>query len=182
MNLAELQKILADQKHPPVHLWEPDNCGDMDMVIKADGTWLYKGSSIDRKPLVKLFSTVLRLDSDNEYYLVTPVEKLRITVDDAPFTAVECDCLVDDDTQRLVFRTNVDELVVAGPEHRLRVRQSASDESPRPYLHVRAGLDALIGRNVFYQLVDLARSESLANGQEQLVIDSDGASFVLGSV
>lgn len=180
MDLSELQKILDDQSHPPVHLWEPDHCGEMDMVIKADGKWLYQGSPISRQKLVNLFSTVLRLDDDGDYYLVTPVEKLKIKVDDAPFVAVEVDRLTDGDIDRLVFRTNVDELVVAGPDHRIRVVVDSASDQPRPYLHVRAGLEALISRTVFYQLVDMAAHSSLEDNGVRISIDSDGETFILG--
>ncbi len=180
MNLTELQKILDDQSHPPVHLWEPDYCAEMDLVIKSDGSWHYMGSPISRKKLVKLFSTVLRLDADSHYYLVTPVEKLRIRVEDAPFTAVEVDQVTGDGDDRLVFRTNVDELVVAGPDHRVRVIVDPDDGTPRPYVHVRAGLDALISRAVFYQLVDMASHTTGDDDVVRLSIDSAGETFILG--
>lgn len=138
---------------PPVHLWNPASCGEIDMVIRSDGLWFHEGAPIGRPQLVRLFSTVLRKDSDG-YWLVTPVEKLRITVEDAPFTAVR----VDRDGQALVFHTNVGDRVEAGPDHPIRVEMDADSGEPRPYLHVRAGLEALIVRAVFYELVAMGEA------------------------
>lgn len=141
---------------PPVHLWNPDFCGDIDMRIARDGTWYYLGSPIGRKPLVRLFSTILRHDEDGKYYLVTPVEKVGIRVDDAPFVAVEMTVEGTGEDQVLHFRTNVDDWVTAGPDHPIRVEIDPATEEPSPYVHVRARLEALIARAVFYDLVDLA--------------------------
>src|SRR5688572_16118992 len=135
---------------PPVHLWNPESCGEIDIVIRADGLWLHEKTPIGRPQLVRLFSTVLRKDPDG-YWLVTPVEKLRITVEDAPFTAVR----VDREGEALAFRTNVGDRVEAGPEHAIRVEMDSESGEPRPYLHVRAGLEALIARPVFYELVSM---------------------------
>ena len=134
---------------PPVHLWNPPHCGEIDIRIRPDGTWLHEGTPIGRPALVRLFSTVLRRDPDG-VYLVTPAEKLRITVEDAPFLAIG----MAREEGALRFVTNVGDVVEAGPEHPIRVETGASGE-PRPYLHVRGGLDALIARAVFYDLVAL---------------------------
>src|SRR6516165_108596 len=136
---------------PPVHLWNPAHCGEIDIVIKRNGLWFHEGAPIGREALVRLFSTVLRKDPDG-VYLVTPVEKMKITVEDAPFVAVR----VDREGDRLKFLTNVGDVVEAGPEHAIRVEMSPGDSAPRPYLHVRGGLDALIARPVFYELVEMA--------------------------
>jgi hypothetical protein len=157
---------------PPVHLWSPDHCGDIDIVIRKDGLWMHEGSPIGRAALVRLFSTVLRKDPDG-FHLVTPVEKLRIEVEDAPFVAVS----VDRRGEALVFTTNVGDEVEAGPEHAIRVETGPGEGEPRPYLHVRAGLDALIARAVFYELINLADPES-----GRLVVTSNGASFDLGAL
>lgn len=141
---------------PPVHLWNPDFCGDIDMRIARDGTWYYLGSPIGRKPMVRLFSTILRHDADGKFYLVTPVEKVGIRVDDAPFVAIEMTVEGAGPEQVLRFRTNVDDWVTAGPEHPIRVAIDPKTEEPSPYIHVRARLEALIARAVFYDLVDLA--------------------------
>jgi hypothetical protein len=154
---------------PPVHLWNPPNCGEIDIVIKPDGRWIHEGSPIGREALVRLFSTVLRKDPDG-IYLVTPVEKLRITVEDAPFVAVR----VDRDDGALRFTTNVGDEVEAGPENPLRVEVDEAGE-PRPYVHVRRGLEALISRPVFYELVEMAEERDGVLG-----VGSNGAWFPLG--
>ncbi|MDA0338596.1 MAG: DUF1285 domain-containing protein, partial [Proteobacteria bacterium] len=177
--MAEIFTRLQDKKLPPVHLWEPDFCGDIDMRIARDGTWYYMGSPIGRKRMVKLFSTVLRHDDDGKTYLVTPIEKLGIIVDDAPFVAVEADIFDPGNTQTIVFRTNVDDEVIAGPDHPIRVETDPKTLEPSPYVLVRDGLWALINRPVFYQLVD-AGVERQIDGEMKLGIESDGAFFVIG--
>ena len=158
---------------PPVHLWNPVHCGDIDIRIARDGTWFHDGSPIGRPALVRLFSTVLRRDPDG-FHLVTPVEKLRIQVEDAPFTAVRVDRVGHD----LRFVTNVGDEVWAGPDHALEVRQDASTGQPAPYLHVRRGLMARLTRPVFYELADMA--EPRAGGE--LAVRSGGQWFSLGAV
>ncbi len=148
----------------PVHLWNPDFCGDIDMRIARDGTWFYQGTPIGRKPMVKLFSNIIRRDGD-DYFLVTPVEKVGIRVDDAPFVAVTLDVQGQGDSQVLRFTTNVDELLDAGLEHPLRVVIDPVTQEPAPYVRVRTNLEALVHRNVFYQLVELAVSRPI-NGQK----------------
>ena len=165
---------------PPVHLWNPPCCGDIDMRIARDGTWYYMGTPIGRKPMVRLFSTIIRRDGD-EYFLVTPVEKCGIRVDDAPFVAVSLLVEGAGRDQVLRFVTNVDDEVVAGVEHPLRVVTAAVSGEPAPYLHVRVNLEALIHRNVFYQLVDLAVTEHKAS-QQWLGVWSSGEFFPIGLV
>jgi hypothetical protein len=157
-SLGELAALLGKGRLPPVHLWNPAHCGDSQMRIARDGTWFHEGSPIGRKELVRLFSTILRREADGSHVLVTPAEKLDILVEDAPFIAVEVTTAGQGRDRRLIFRTNVDDLVEAGPDHRLRI-ETAPDGSPRPYLHVRAGLEALVNRPVFYELADLALGE-----------------------
>ena len=135
---------------PPVHLWNPPHCGDLDMRIARDGTWFYMGTPIGRPELVKLFSTILRKDGD-DYVLVTPVEKVGITVDDAPFVAVDFNLKGDG----LVFETNVGDVMTAGPEHPIRVVRDPETGEPAPYVLVRANLEALIDRKSFYRLVEI---------------------------
>ncbi|MEP4379899.1 MAG: DUF1285 domain-containing protein [Alphaproteobacteria bacterium] len=135
---------------------EPVDCGHFDMRIGRDGTWYYRGSPIGRKPLVTLFSSVLKRDKDGQYWLETPVERGRIDVDDAPFTAVEMDVTGQGRDQKLIFRTNLDETVTAGAENPLRIAFDESSGEPSPYIHVRDGLEALLTRAVYYQLADLA--------------------------
>jgi uncharacterized protein len=159
---------------PPVHLWNPPHCGEIDIRIARDGTWLHEGAPIGRAPLVRLFSTVLRRDPDG-FHLVTPVEKLRIRVDDAPFLAVQVDRVGED----LRFLTNVGDEVVAGPEHRIEVSTDPSTNEPAPYLHVRRGLMARLSRPVFYELVEVAQARP-APGGEVYGVTSGGMWFPLG--
>ena len=170
--LGELAALLGQDKLPPVHLWNPAHCGDSFMRIVSDGTWFHEGSPIGRKELVRLFSTILRREADGSHVLVTPVEKLSVVVEDAPFIAVEATTEGEGPARRLIFRTNVDDLVEAGPDRELRV-ETAADGTPRPYLHVRGGLEALVNRAVFYQLADLA----LAEGASPPGLWSGGAFF-----
>ncbi len=163
---------------PPVHLWNPEFCGDIDIRIARDGTWFYMGSPIGRQRLVRLFSTVLRKDSDGEHYLVTPVEKLRITVDDAPFLVVQLDEKGHGENQSIYFRTKTDDVILADRDHRIWV-EFAEDGEPSPYIEVRSGLYALIARNVYYQLVELG-IENEQEGVRQFGVWSDGQFFVLG--
>lgn len=178
-NLAEIMTRLQDKSLPPVHLWNPEFCGDIDMRIARDGTWFYMGTPIGRPRMVKLFSTVLRHDDDDKFYLVTPVEKIGITVDDAPFVAVEATAFGEGEDQIIVFRTNVDEEVIAGPENPIRVEIDPETQEPSPYVLVRDNLEALIGRAVFYQLVDLGEQVE-QDGQEVLGVWSKGEFFTIG--
>lgn len=158
---------------PPVHLWNPANCGEIDIRILRDGTWLHQGTPIGRPALVRLFSSILRKDPDG-VFLVTPAEKLRITVEDAPFTAIG----VERDGEALRFATNVGDLVEAGSGHALRV-EAGPGGAPRPYLHVRAGLDALVLRPVFYELVEMGEQRQAPAGP-RLAVASNGEWFDLG--
>ena len=139
---------------PPVHLWNPPFCGDLDMRIARDGTWFYQGTPIGRPGLVKLFSSVLKRE-DGKYFLVTPVEKVGITVDDAPFVALDFEAQGSASDQCLTFETHVGDSAVAGPDHPIRVVRDASTGAPSPYVLIRADLEALIDRKSFYRLVDL---------------------------
>lgn len=159
---------------PPVHLWHPEHCGAIDIRIAANGLWFHEGSPIGREALVRLFSTVLRKDPDG-FHLVTPVEKLRITVDDAPFVAVR----VDAGGGVLRFTTNVGDVVEAGPDHPIRVEVDDANGEPRPYVHVRADLEALIARPVFYELSEMAVERPAATGP-MMSVASNGAWFGLG--
>lgn len=155
-------------------------CGEFDIRIGLDGTWFYHGSPITRKPLVKLFASVLRRDDSGAYWLVTPAEKGRITVDDAPFVAVELTVAGVGRAQQLIFRTNIDELVTAGPDHHIRVTVDTDNDAPRPYVGLGRGLEALIARPVFYQLVELGVEERQADGAAEYGVWSCGRFFPLG--
>ncbi|MGE4325631.1 MAG: DUF1285 domain-containing protein [Pseudodonghicola sp.] len=139
---------------PPVHLWNPDFCGDLDMRIARDGTWFYLGTPIGRPELVKLFSSILKKE-DGKYFLVTPVEKVGITVDDAPFLAVDFEAEGEGRDQVLTFTTKTGDVAVAGPDHPIRVVRDPETGEPSPYVLVRTNLEALIDRKSFYRLVEL---------------------------
>jgi len=153
-SLAEAARAAQGKGLPPVHQWNPPFCGDLDMRIARDGTWFYLGTPIGRPELVRLFSTILRKD-DDKYFLVTPVEKVGITVDDAPFVAVDFEAEGEGESQELVFETNVGDRMVAGPENPIRVERDADTGEPSPYVLVRDNLEALIDRKSFYRLVDI---------------------------
>lgn len=176
--LAGLQALVqrgdgSEKGLPPVHLWEPDFCGDLDMVIKADGTWFYMGTPIGRQALVKLFSTVLRKDENGETYLVTPVEKIGITVEDAHFVAVEMNVHEENGESVLTFRTNVGDIVTAGPENPLRFVIVEGNNGVKPYIRVRGRLDAVLARPVMYELIALGQ-EIEVNGQVMFAVQSKG--------
>jgi hypothetical protein len=173
--LEALLKAQAGDRLPPVERWNPPYCGDIGMAIQRDGTWLYQRSPIGRKALVKLFSRVLRKDEDGRHYLVTPVEKVDVAVADAPFLAVEMEVQGQGPEQRLIFRTNVDDVVRCGPSHPLRFVVEEGSGGLKPYLLVRGRLEALVTRAVYYDLVELA----LEGEDGSLGVWSDGAWFAM---
>ena len=148
--LAASAKALKTKGLPPLEQWNPPFCGDLDMHIKRDGTWFYQGTPIGRPELVKLFSTILWREGD-KYFLVTPVEKVGITVEDAPFVAVD----FEQDGDALRFETNLGDFAVAGPDYPIRVVRDPNTGEPAPYILIRRNLEALIDRKSFYRLVDL---------------------------
>ena len=162
---------------PPVHLWNPPFCGDLDMRIAADGTWYYLKTPIGRPALVKLFASVLKREGD-KYFLVTPVEKCGITVDDAPFMAVEM--RVDEGLggRVLNFRTNIDDWVVCGSDHKLRFEPEPNTGGLKPYLHVRRDLWAKVTRALFYDLVELGEERNVA-GELMFGVASGDEFFVM---
>ncbi len=185
---------------PPVHLWNPAFCGDIDMRIARDGRWYYMGTTIDRPAMVKLFAGILRREPDDTYVLVTPVEKVGIRVDDAPFVAVELAVQGKGRQQSLAFRTNLDDVVPLDAAHPLRVAENPDTGEPSPYIVVRDRLEALIARPVYYELVALAETRAAADGGTELAaadggtelaaaaggtelgVWSDGRFFVLGKL
>ena len=160
---------------PPVDRWHPDYCGEMDMVIKRDGTWWHEGTRITRDRLVRLFSTILRKDEDGQTYLVTPVEKIRITVETAPFIATRVDAVGEGRDQSLVFTTNMGDLAEAGPDLPIDVQFDEETGEPTPLVRVRGRLDALMARPVFYELAELAEEKDGVMG-----VWSGGEFFALG--
>lgn len=167
--IARAAGAAARRGPPPAHLWNPPFCGDIDMRIAADGTWFYLGAPIGRPAMVRLFASVLRREG-GRFYLVTPVEKVGIRVDDAPFVATDFRAEGD----RLVFTTNVGDETAAGPENPLRF--AMTDGAPRPYVHVRRGLEALIDRKTFYRLVDRGETARV-DGTDWFGVRSGGAFF-----
>ncbi|MCP4318751.1 MAG: DUF1285 domain-containing protein [Hyphomicrobiales bacterium] len=166
---------------PPVDKWEPEFCGDLDMEIRADGTWFYMGTPIRREPLVRLFSTVLHRDADGKTYLVTPVEKVGIRVEDAPFVAVEMSIGERDGQQVLTFRTNVGDVVEAGSDHPLRFEIAGENDELKPYLLVRGRLEALVSRSLMYDIIDLGNARSIS-GTDMFCITSAGTAFPIMSM
>ena len=171
LSLADVARLVAERKLPPVDAWQPTHCGDSEMRIARDGTWFHQGSPIGRAAMVALFATILRREPHGGYVLVTPVEKLDIVVEDAPFVAVEVKAEAAGAASRLAFRLNTGELVAAGADHPLRF--APGEDGPRPYLHVRGGLEALVARPVWYELAERALDEDPAG------IWSNGAFFAL---
>ncbi len=165
---------------------EPQDCGDLPFVIQRDGTWLYRGSPIGRKELVCLFASVLRREACGDYVLQTPAERGRIEVEDAPFVAVELDWSGIGPTQVLTFRTNIDQMIAAGPDHPIRVAYDMLTCAPIPYLLIRHGsghypIEARIGRAVYYELVAIAEP-GVVMGREVLGVWSQGVFFALGDI
>ena len=173
LDLAAIVRLVEERRLPPVEQWNPAHCGDAEMRIARDGTWYHQGSPIGRAAMVRLFSTVLRREPDGGFVLVTPVEKLSIEVEDAPFLATALKAEGDGTARRLVFQLNTGDLVTAGLEHPLRFDEG--EDGPRPYLHVRGGLEALVARPVYYELAEMALAA------EQPGLWSDGAFFPLAA-
>lgn len=161
---------------PPVERWNPEFCGDIDMEIRRDGTWFYMGTPIGRMPLVRLFASVLRKDTDGRTYLVTPVEKIGIRVDDAPFVAVEMHHELRDGNPVITFRTNVGDVVEAGRDHPIRFVEEPDNAGVKPYVLVRGRLEALLARPVMYELISHGREMKIGR-KTMFAIESAGAVF-----
>lgn len=184
ISLNDLLKVISPdpsgRKLPPVDTWAPERSADIDMEIRADGSWWHEGGRINRQKLVKLFSTILRKDEDGSHWLVTPYEKVVVHVEDAPFIAVRVErAQGDGEDQTLAFVTNVGDVVVAGPDHPIRVETDADTLEPSPYLHVRGRLEAKLSRPVFYELAGLAVEGSGAH-EGRMGVWSQGMFFDLG--
>ncbi|NJM35938.1 MAG: DUF1285 domain-containing protein [Rhodomicrobium sp.] len=172
---AALEGAGAAKGPPPVERWDPPYCGELGLTIRRDGLWIYQGSPIGRARLVRLFSTVLKREGDR-YFLVTPVEKLGIDVEDAPFVAVLMRAEGEGENRGLVFTTNVGDEVAAGPRHELRFETNRETGEATPYIHVRGGLWALVARAVYYDLVALGETRKTA-GRNVFGVASDGVFF-----
>lgn len=174
LSLVSIEQMLLDQPtQPPVHLWKPKLSGEIDILIRADGRWLHEGGLIERDKLVALFASILRREDDGEYYLLTPVEKWRITVEDAALLAVDMDVIVEEGGQQLVFTTNVGTRFLLDKDHPLRV---VTDECghPSPELILNNGLHAKLSRSVYYRLVELAEQKG-----ECFIVRSAGQEFTV---
>ena len=171
LNLADIAKLVAERKLPPVESWDPENTGDSEMRIAADGKWYHQDGEITRPAMVRAFSSLLRRDADGSYWLVTPQQKLSIHVDDTPFVAVEIQSEREGAQRSLAFRLNSDDLVVAGPEHAIELRNDL------PYLHVRNGLWAKLSRSAYYELAEIALNESPKDPR----VWSNGEMFAVGA-
>ncbi|WP_424969623.1 DUF1285 domain-containing protein [Dinoroseobacter sp. S76] len=174
-DIAASARAASEKGLPPVHLWTPPFCGDLDIHIARDGKWYYEGSLISRAPLVRLFSSILKLE-DGKYFLVTPVEKVGITVEDAPFVATDFDVSAEEDVQVLTFTTQVGDTSRAGTENPIRVTRDTETGEPAPYIHIRRGLEALIDRKSFYRLVELGETAPF-EGEDWFGVRSDGVFF-----
>lgn len=172
MSLEDVARAVAARRLPPVENWNPAHCGDSAMRIARDGTWYHEGAPIRRPAMVRLFSTILRREPDGGHVLVTPVEKLSIAVEDAPFVAIAMKAEGDGRGGRLGFQLNTGDLVTAGPDHAIRVTDR--EHGPRPYLHVRGGLEAVLARPVYYELAERALASDVSPG-----VWSDGVFFPL---
>lgn len=179
-NFLSFAGKLENRKLPPVDQWNPAFCGDIDIRIARDGTWYHEGRPFLRQPLVRLLSSILKREGD-EYFLVSPVEKMRIQVEDVPFVAVGLTREDDENNSAptLVFRTLTDDVIRLDKEHPLRVQTDPANGEPRPYIQVRGEMEARIHRPVFYELVELGR-EVIRQGEPHLIIDSAGLEFDLG--
>ncbi|WP_114953356.1 DUF1285 domain-containing protein [Sphingosinicella terrae] len=173
LTLADIARLAEARRLPPVEKWDPQHCGHSGMRIARDGTWFHEGRPIGRPEMVRLFSTILRREPDGSFVLVTPVEKLAIDVDDAPFLAVEVKSAGESRSRSLAFRLNSGDLVVAGPDHPIILR--SGKDGPHPYLAVRGGLEAMLARPVYYELAEIA----LAEASQPAGIWSSGAFFAL---
>jgi hypothetical protein len=173
--LAQSARAAKTRGLPPVDQWNPPFCGDLDMRIARDGTWYYLGTPMGRIELVKLFSSILRKDGD-QYFLVTPVEKVGITVDDAPFVAVDFTVVGQGADQALTFETHVGDVATAGPDHPIRVALDPATGEPSPYILIRRNLEALIDRKSFYRLVDICQHQ-MHDGASWFGVMSQGQFF-----
>ncbi|WP_100642376.1 DUF1285 domain-containing protein [Alteromonas facilis] len=181
MDLNQLQKSLGDnaaeQSLPPVERWNPAFCGDIDINIARNGQWFYMKSPIGRKALVRLFSTIIKRE-DDEYFLVTPVEKVRITVEDVPFVITEWE----QQDEKLVVKTQTDDVVVVGEQHPVELRYDEASQTHIPYVNVRRNLWARIHQNIFYQWAEIARLEEQDDGSTEALLMSGDYEFSIGQV
>ena len=181
-NPASILKVISnykDKKLPPVHLWNPPLCENVEMKIDREGRWFFMNSPIGRERMVELFSKVLRLDEDGEYYLVTPVEKIRIEVEERPFLIIDYQLIKKDDKQVISFETNTGDIFLLDKDHPINVNINPKTGEPKPYVLVRSNLEGIISRNIYYKLIELAETKKV-EGEQILVLKSDNQDFEIG--
>ena len=176
--LKEISKY-EDKKFPPVHLWNPPLCENVEMRIDREGRWFFMNSPIGRERMVKLFSKVLRLDEDGEYYLVTPVEKIRVEVEERPFLIIDYQLIKKGKEQLISFETNTSDIFLLDKDHPITVSINPKTGEPRPYVLVRSNLEGIISRNMYYKLIELAETKKV-EGEQILVLKSDNQDFEIG--
>lgn len=181
-NPASILKVISnykDKKLPPVHLWNPPLCENVEMKIDREGRWFFMNSPIGRERMVELFSKVLRLDEDGEYYLVTPVEKIRIEVEERPFLIIDYQLIKKDEKQVISFETNTKDIFFLDKDHPINVKTNPKTGEPKPYVLVRSNLEGIISRNIYYKLIELAETKKV-EGEQILVLKSDNQDFEIG--
>jgi len=176
--LKQISKY-KDENLPPVHLWNPPICENVEMRIDREGRWFFMNSPIGRKRMVKLFSKVLRLDDDGEYYLVTPVEKIRIEVEERPFLIIDYQLSTENKRQLISFETNTGDMFLLDKEHPITVSTNPKTGEPKPYVLVRSNLEGLISRNIYYKLVDLSDIKK-ENDENIFLLKSNNQTFEIG--
>ena len=178
-----LQQItkFENEKLPPVHLWDPPLCENVEMKIDREGRWYFMNSPIGRERMVKLFSKVLRFDEDGEYYLVTPVEKIRIVVDERPFVIVDYHITKKNKKQVITFETNTGDMFLLDKKHPINVEVNKKTGEPKPYVLVRSNLEGLISRNIYYKLIEISEHKKTSEG-EVFILKSSNQSFKIGSL
>jgi len=185
MNTTNAASILKDilkyedKKFPPVHLWNPPLCENVEMRIDREGRWFFMNSPIGRERMVKLFSKVLRLDEDGEYYLVTPVEKIRVEVEERPFLIIDYQLIKKGKEQLISFETNTSDIFLLDKDHPITVSINPITDEPKPYVLVRSNLEGIISRNIYYKLIELAKTKKVA-GEQILVLKSGNQDFEIG--
>ena len=176
--LKQISKY-KDESLPPVHLWNPPLCENVEMRIDREGRWFFMNSPIGRERMVKLFSKVLRLDEDGEYYLVTPVEKIRVEVEERPFLIIDYQLIKKGKEQLISFETNTSDIFLLDKDHPITVSVNPKTGEPKPYVLVRSNLEGIISRNIYYKLIELAETKKV-EGEQILVLKSDNQDFEIG--
>ena len=178
--LEQISKF-ENESFPPVHLWNPPLCKNIEMKIDREGRWFFMNSPIGRKRMIKLFSKVLRLDLDGEYYLVTPIEKIRVEVEERPFLVIDYQLTIEKNKQIISFETNTGDIFLLDSNHPIHIETNPLNEEPRPYVLVRSNLEGLISRNIYYKLIELSEIQKESN-EEVFLLKSNAQYFEIGRV